>query len=61
MGELKNKRIVQSRVFMDGHDMSLPNYDYEFTYPVTVYDAVKKTMDDNSATLTYYDMERSTG
>ena len=52
MGELKNKRIVQSRVFMDGHDMSLPNYDYEFTYPVTVYDAVKKTMDDNSATLT---------
>lgn len=51
MGELKNKRIVQSRVFMDGHDMALPNVDYEFTYPITVYDAVKKTMDENSATL----------
>lgn len=53
MGDLRNKRIVQSRIWLDEtYAQPLPVYDYDYTYPITVYDAVKKTTDDNATTLT---------
>ena len=53
MGDLRNKRIVQSRIWLDeSYAQPLPVYDYDYTYPITVYDAVKKTTDENATTLT---------
>lgn len=52
MGELKNRRIVQSRIWLDPNEEPLPLFDYDYSYPITVFDAVKKTMDDNSSNLT---------
>lgn len=51
MGELKDKRIVQSKIWLDPNLDPVPPYDYDYTYPITVYDAVKQTMEDNSPTL----------
>lgn len=52
MGELKNKRIVQSRAYLDDSmQQPIPPYDYDYTYPVTVYEAVKRSMDDTSTNL----------
>ena len=53
MGSLRNKVIKQTRIWLDdSYNSPLPNFDYDFTYPITVYDAVKKTTDDNASTLT---------
>ena len=53
MGSLRNKRIVQSRIWLDDSYASpLPSYDYDFSYPITVYDAVRKNLEENSTTLT---------
>ena len=52
MGILKQKRIVQSRIWLDPNTTVIPEWDYDYSYPITVYDAVKQTMDDNSPTLT---------
>lgn len=52
MGELREKRIVQSRIWLDPNQVPTPDYDYDLSYPITVYDAVKQNMEDNSATLT---------
>lgn len=52
MGQLRNKKIVQSRIWYDPNQAPMPSYDYDYSYPVTVYDAVHKTMDDDSTTLT---------
>ena len=52
MGELKNKRIVQSRSWHDPKQGPIPTYDYDYTYPITVYDAVKRTIDENATNLT---------
>ena len=52
MGELKNKRIVQSRSWHDPKQLPVPTYDYDYTYPITVYDAVKRTIDENATNLT---------
>ena len=52
MGELKGKRIVQTRNWLDPNPTSIPVYDYEFAYPITVFDAVKRDMEDNSPNLT---------
>lgn len=52
MGDLRNRRIVQSRIWLDEtYAQPLPVYDYDYTYPITVYDAVRKTTEDNSTTL----------
>ena len=51
MGELKGKEIVQSHRWLDNDIAIIPDLDYVNTYPVTVYDAVHQTMDDNSPTL----------
>lgn len=52
MGELREKRIVQSRIWLDPNQVPTPDFDYDLSYPITVYDAVKQNMDENSATLT---------
>ena len=52
MGRLKERRIVQSRIYLDGKQEPIPVYDYDYTYPKTVYDAIRKTFDDDSTTLT---------
>ena len=51
MGFLKNKRIVQSRVWLDPNQIPIPDYDYDNTYPITVYEAVKQNMEDNAPNL----------
>lgn len=52
MGNLLDKRIVQSRNWIDPNaTASIPTFDFEFVYPVTVYEAVKRDMDDNSPNL----------
>lgn len=52
MGQLKDRRIVQSRIWYDPNQAPMPSYDYDYSYPVTVYDAVHRTMEDDSTTLT---------
>ena len=53
MGNLRNKRIVQSRIWLDeSYNSPLPVYDYDYSYPITVYDAVRRTTDDAATTLT---------
>lgn len=52
MGELRDRKIVQSRTWLDGQAQPIPPFDYDYTYPVTVYDAVKRSMEDDSTTLT---------
>lgn len=52
MGNLRDKRIVQSRVWLDPNQTPIPPYDYDYSYPITVFDAVKRSMDDNSSNLT---------
>ena len=51
MGELRDKRIVQSRIWLTPTQEPIPPYDYDYSYPITVYEAVKRSMDDNSPTL----------
>lgn len=51
MGQLRNKRIVQSRIWLDPNVDIIPSYDYDYSYPVTVYAAVMKDMDDDSSSL----------
>ena len=52
MGELRNKRIVQSRAYLDdAMQTPIPPYDYDYTYPITVYEAVKRSMDETSTNL----------
>lgn len=53
MGQLRDKRIVQSRIWLDPNaNNSIPPYDYDFSYPITVYDAIHRTMDNEEFTLT---------
>lgn len=52
MGQLRDKRIVQSRVWLDPNQTPIPPYDYDYSYPITVFEAVKRSMDDNSSNLT---------
>lgn len=51
MGQLKDKKIVQSRVWLDPNVSPIPPYDYDYTYPISVYEAIKRNMDDDSTTL----------
>lgn len=51
MGQLRDKRIVQSRIWLDPNQAPIPPYDYDYSYPKTVYEAVHRTMDDNSTNL----------
>lgn len=51
MGELRDRVIIQSRIWLDGKQEPIPPYDYDYSYPITVYDAVKRTMEDDSTTL----------
>ena len=52
MGQLLDKKIVQSRIWHDPNaDGSIPPWDYDFSYPITVYAAVQRSLDDNTVTL----------
>lgn len=50
---LIGKEIIQSRVWVNPTPTPPPDLNYKYTYPITVFDAVRKDMnDENSATLT---------
>lgn len=51
MGTLRDKRIVQSRIWLDPNQAPIPPYDYDYSYPITVFEAVKRSMDDSSSNL----------
>lgn len=52
MGVLRNRKIIQSRIWIDPEATGTPTFDYDYTYPITTYDAVHRTVDDDSTTLT---------
>ena len=52
MGQLRDKVIIQTRTWLDPNPSPIPPYDYDYSYPITVYDAVKRNMDDDSTNLT---------
>lgn len=51
MGELKDKRIIQTRAYLDPNPSPIPSYDYDYTYPKTVYEAVTRDMEEGSTNL----------
>ncbi len=51
MGRLRNKRIIQSRIWLDPNPAPIPECDYDESYPITVFEAVKRNMDKNSSNL----------
>jgi hypothetical protein len=51
MGELKNRTIVQSRNWLDPNTLPIPPYDYDYIYPITVYEAVKSSLRDDASNL----------
>ena len=51
MGELKDKKIIQARTWLDPSSTPIPEWDYEFTYPITTFEAVLKTWESGSTNL----------
>ena len=52
MGHIGNE-IVQSRMYQDPNPPAPPSKNYKYTFPITVYDAVRRSMNDaDSTTLT---------
>lgn len=52
MGKLLKRQIQQTRTWVDPLNPSeIPDLDYNYLYPITVYAAVHRTMDDDSTTL----------
>ena len=51
MGQLKDKKIDIIRSWDDPNKEPVPEYDYTAIYPVSTYEAIHKTMDDESTTL----------
>lgn len=52
MGKCIDKKIIQTRQWIDpSTNVTIPTFDYELTYPRSIYDAITKDMDDNSTTL----------
>lgn len=52
MGSLIDKNIELIRSYVDPLDPTpIPSLDYKVIYPITVYEAVKSTMDDEATTL----------
>ena len=51
MGQLKDKRIVQSRIWLDPNPSPVPSYDYDYSYPISVYEAIKRNMEEGSPNL----------
>lgn len=50
---LIGREIIQSRIWIDPTNPEPPNLNYKFTFPITVFDAVRRNMDDEeSETLT---------
>jgi hypothetical protein len=52
MGQLLGKQITQTRIYYEEEVTPIPDLDYDYAYPITVYDAVKRSMDDDATTLT---------
>ena len=48
---LIGKEIIQSRIWIDPNAPEAPNLNYKYTYPITVYEAVHATTDEDSETL----------
>lgn len=48
---LIGKEIVQSRTWVDPKSPEIPNLNYKYTFPITVYEAVKENMNDDSPNL----------
>lgn len=51
MGTLKDRRIIQTRAYLDPNNQPVPDFDYDYIYPKTVYEAILKSFDSNSTTL----------
>ena len=51
MGQLREKRIVQDRIWLKPNLEPIPPYDYDYAYPITLYEAVKKDSSDISSNL----------
>ncbi|MDE7346824.1 MAG: hypothetical protein K2N48_08830, partial [Muribaculaceae bacterium] len=43
--------VYQSRIYLTGKVAPAPNYDYEHVFPITLYEAIRRSEDEHSATL----------
>ena len=52
MGQLRNKLVSHARTWIDPQNPTpLPTWDYDIVYPISVYEAIHRDMDDDSTTL----------
>ena len=52
MGQLREKKINHMRTWIDpSNPAAIPVFDYDIIYPITVYEAIHRTMEDDSTTL----------
>ena len=52
MGQLRDKKISHARTWIDPNNPTpLPSFDYDIIYPISVYEAIHRTMDDDSTSL----------
>jgi len=52
MSQLREKKINYMRTWIDPNNPTvIPNLDYDIIYPITVYEAIYRTMDEGSTTL----------
>ena len=51
MGQRVGSEIVQSRIWLTGEVEQVPDYDYKFAFPISIYDAIHRDADEHSATL----------
>lgn len=51
MGQRVGSEIVQSRIWLTGETEQVPDFDYKFAFPISIYDAIRRDADEHSATL----------
>ena len=51
MSQLRNRVIIQTRNWLDPNHTPIPQWDFDYVYPITVFEAVRRTTADNSSNL----------
>ena len=50
--------IIQSRLYVNEKPIAPPNANYKLTFPITVYDAVRRSMEDDKSTTLSQDIDK---
>jgi hypothetical protein len=51
MGSLMGREIIQTRTWIDPNEEPVPNLNFKYTYPITVFEAVLTDFDEESENL----------